>query len=390
MSKEIILCLLLFSYILSYRTFYKTTINDIELTFNTSFIIQDQTILDEDDVSNTNFNDVSILVVEGAHLRIKAGLNVSKTMQKAEQEKTLKKKNNPILDTNEYKYGLYGNIVAIGKKTQVTIENAIIYVDCPFASGIVALNGATISLKNTTIITKSKYSKGISVFQDGSVKIDDNSKIITYGNYSPCLEMNDNGKIEVDGLDFYTDGVGSPLMNFLEESSGFFYSGQGKARNSQISVIKGQNYIMFFNCNLTFRGRGENENRERGRKKENLDTGGFVLQNVPEKNSGKTILDIIDSKVQILKNDQNIPIFSCLDTNGEINLENSKFDQRKKGTFLRSNRSPNSKSNTRIELFVKYQPISGLIVTDRSSRVVLHVDKNLQLNIRTKGRVEIN
>ena len=383
MSKEIILCLFLFSYILSYRTYYKTRINDIELSLNTSFLIKDQTILDEDDVSNTNFYDVSILVVDGAQLRIKPGLNVSKTIPTDEQKNILKKKTNDILDPNAYKYDLIGNIVAIGQKTQVIIENAIIYVDCPFASGIVALNGASISLKNTTIITKSKYSKGISVFQDSYVKIDDNSKIITYENYSPCLEMNDNGKIEVDGLDLYTDGVGSPLMNFLGESSGTFDNGEGKARNSQISVIKGNNNILFLNYILTCKGRSENHYRTRGQRKEYLDNGGFVLQNDAEKKRGKTFLQIIDSNVHIQWNDQTIPIFSCINTNAVISLENSKFDKRKKrGLFMRSYR------NTKIELIVNEKPISGLIVTDRGSHVLLNVDKKLLLDdVRTKGNV---
>ena len=383
MSKEIILCLFLFSYILSYRTYYKTRINDIELSLNTSFLIKDQTILDEDDVSNTNFYDVSILVVDGAQLSIKPGLNVSKTIPTDEQKNILKKKTNDILDPNAYKYDLIGNIVAIGQKTQVIIENAIIYVDCPFASGIVALNGASISLKNTTIITKSKYSKGISVFQDGSVKIDDNSKIITYGNYSPCLEMNDNGKIEVDGLDLYTDGVGSPLMNFLGESSGTFDNGEGKARNSQISVIKGNNNIMFLNYILTCKGRSENHYHARGQRKKYLDNGGFVLQNDAEKKRGKTFLQIIDSNVHIQWNDQTIPIFSRINTNAVISLENSKFDKRKKrGLFMRSYR------NTKIELIVNEKPISGLIVTDRGSHVLLNVDKKLLLDdVRTKGNV---
>ena len=45
--------------------------------------------------------------------------------------------------------------------------------------------------------------------------------------------------------------------------------------------------------------------------------------------------------------------------------------------------------NTKIELIVNEKPISGLIVTDRGSHVLLNVDKKLLLDdVRTKGNVE--
>ena len=141
-------------------------------------------------------------------------MKISKIVPKSNIYNYLKDKHN-FDKSDDYKYGLTSCIVVIVENTRVTIDGAIIEIDCPFSNAFVALNGAKIILKNSIIITTTQYSKGITALNKGMGEILANTNITTIGDYSPCLEVNKNGFISIQDRFFYKKGKESPLMNNL-------------------------------------------------------------------------------------------------------------------------------------------------------------------------------
>ena len=71
----------LFFFISSYSQQFKETIDNKEITFSYSYIIDEDTIFDEGDYICNSLNQVNILVVKGAKLNIYPGRNISKIVK---------------------------------------------------------------------------------------------------------------------------------------------------------------------------------------------------------------------------------------------------------------------------------------------------------------------
>lgn len=186
-----------------------------ELTFYSSYIIDEDTIFDEGDYICNSLNEVNILVVKGAKLNIYPGRNISKIVKMSSRNLLEEENDEDLSNSDNYKYGLKANIVAIGKGSQIIINGATIIVDCPFSDAIVALNGARITIKNTTIITKQKYSKGLVVAYYSFAEILDRTTILTEDNFSPCIELKANGEADVTSSSLKSNGEGSSLISTI-------------------------------------------------------------------------------------------------------------------------------------------------------------------------------
>ena len=360
-GNKIILFLSLFILINSYQRYYTETFPDGKtITYKSTFLVDEDTILDGDSVTSNLRDDVTILVVN-AELTIVPGHHVTKIVQEAPEDQN-------FYQTDKYKYGVTGNLVAIGRKAKVIVDSSLIYVDSQFSDAIVALNGATISLRNTTIITKSKYSKGLVVAHNAYVDINSNTKFTTEESFSPCLELFKNqGEILATNIVLNSNGEGSPLINNVEDGKIQIILAHGSAKKSQILIIGGNHNVNLHNCE--FDGSGEDS--------KDLNKAGIVIYNTHDQSTLKLVdLQIHNCKF-FLNSDEslNIPMFSCYDTQVDIMVDNTetKFNE----IFMKSSKTENAKIDTKINLTINSIGFKGEVNAEEGTSIYLKADPNL-------------
>jgi len=350
----------------AYERFYPVNIEGKDIVYKTSYLIEEDTILDEEDLTSNSLDDIALLIVGGAKVTIRPGRTISK---KVSQE------NENLEKTDNYKYGLTSTIVAIGSGTKVIIEKAKINVDASFSNAIVALNGASIIIKNSTITTKKKYSKGIVILSDSSVDISGDSIIKTEGSYSPCLELNlKRGYIEGNIFHLSSKGEGSPLLNTLGDGEIVFNEAKGNAENSQIMVVQGHNAIYIHNSNLNCKGTNKENNN-----------GGIVLYK--NNNDNRLVeLESYNSKFSLINNPEEIPMFYCFNIEADITLDNT--DTKNGNIFIKAYQTDDSNINTKIHLFINQKGFEGEIIALDEAKIILKDDSNLLANNKITGNVE--
>ena len=363
--------LLIFSSLLififsAYERFYPANIEGKDIVYKTSYLIEEDTVLDEEDLTSNSLDDIALLIVGGAKVTIRPGRTISKTV--SQEDENLEK-------TDNYKYGLTSTIVAIGSGTKVIIEKAKINVDASFSNAIVAINGASIIIKNSTITTKKKYSKGIVLLTDSSVDISGDSIIKTEGSYSPCLELNlKSGYIEGNIFHLSSKGEGSPLLNTLGDGEIQFNEAKGNAENSQIMVVQGHNAIYIYNSNLNCKGTNKENNN-----------GGIVLYK--NNNDNRLVeLESYNSQFSLINNPAEIPMFYCFNIEADITLDNT--DTKNGNIFIKAYQTDDSNINTKIHLFINQKGFDGEIIALDEAKIILKDDSNLLANNKITGNVE--
>lgn len=342
--EKIVTFITMFLIISPYLQSHKETIDNKELTYYSSYIFDEDTIIDQDDYISNSLNEVSILVVKGAKINIVPGRTISKIVKSTPRNLLEEESEEDLSNSDNYKYGLTANIVAIGKGSQIIIDGAKIIVDCPFSDAIVALNGARITIKNTTIITYQKYSKGLVISKEYSyVEIREGTSIITEGNFSPCIELKENGNSDAASVFLNSTGEGSSLISTSGKVEINLYSSKGNSTNSQLLVMLGNSLVGFHDCDFTVSGKGIiNNNYKNGI---NLNNGGIIIyKNDRYISVDASDLYIINSHLYIKDNEK--PLFSCFDADTNIITDYSYFDFGK--IFMRADMTKNSNIYTKI------------------------------------------
>ena len=357
---------------------FKETIDNKELTFYSSYIIDEDTIFDEGDYICNSLNEVNILVVKGAKLNIYPGRNISKIVKMSSRNLLEEENDEDLSNSDNYKYGLKANIVAIGKGSQIIINGATIIVDCPFSDAIVALNGARITIKNTTIITKQKYSKGLVVAYYSFAEILDRTTILTEDNFSPCIELKANGEADVTSSSLKSNGEGSSLISTIGDVEINLFSSSGNATNSQLLVMLGNSMAGFHDCDFTVSGKGIN-NTDYYKNGINLKNGGIIIYQNEIYKVGVCDLNIFNSKLYI--HNSEIPMISSFNVEATITIDNSYFDFGK--IFITANKTENSNIYTKIEITMRNFSFNETkqFIRDKISEINLKVDENMMKKI---------
>ena len=357
---------------------FKETIDNKELTFYSSYIIDEDTIFDEGDYICNSLNEVNILVVKGAKLNIYPGRNISKIVKMSSRNLLEEENDEDLSNSDNYKYGLKANIVAIGKGSQIIINGATIIVDCPFSDAIVALNGARITIKNTTIITKQKYSKGLVVAYYSFAEILDRTTILTEDNFSPCIELKANGEADVTSSSLKSNGEGSNLISTIGDVEINLFSSSGNATNSQLLVMLGNSMAGFHDCDFTVSGKGIN-NTDYYKNGINLKNGGIIIYQNEIYKVGVCDLNIFNSKLYI--HNSEIPMISSFNVEATITIDNSYFDFGK--IFITANKTENSNIYTKIEITMRNFSFNETkqFIRDKISEINLKVDENMMKKI---------
>ena len=365
----------LFYFIFAYERTYEEVIDGKAMTFKSSFLVDEDTKIDQGSFTSNSLYDITILVVNDATLTITPCHNISKIIQKSNVRNLLQENN--FQETDDYKYGLTSTIVAIGQNTKVNIDGITIYVNSDFSNAIMAFNGASVYIKNSIIITESNYSKGIVAANGAYIEISNDSKFYSKGLFSPCLEVNINkGEIIGTDINLNSEGKGSPLINNLGDGSVTIFSGTGKASKSQILIIQGNNKVSLHKCEFTCDGKGIIE--ENINENNNINNGGIVLYKSDENNVNLVDLQLFNSKIKV-ENEDDIPMFSCYNTEADITLEGTEATF--KNTFMKAYKT-NSNIETKIFLTINKTGFNGEINAEEGSKIYLKIEQNLLNNYK--------
>ena len=385
-NNKILIFISFLYFLLAYKRPYKTVIDGVEMTFISSMLITEDTNIDEGEFISNNLYDINILVVDGATLTITPGRNISKIVSKSIMRNLLQENTVNFQETNDYKFGLTSTIVAIAAK--VNINGATIYVDSDYSNAIMAFNGATVTIKNSIIITKSNYSKGIVSSYNSYVDLKDDTKFYTYGFFSPCLEINKNkGQIIGSSLYLYSEGEGSPLIKGLGDGIITLISASGNANHSQILIIQGNNEVSLNLCEFICNGQGYNNTGETVNESNNIKNGGIVLHYKEEPDNNLANLYFFDCKIRI-DNEENIdiPMFSCYDIIADVILSNTEANFKDK--FMQAS-TTNSNINTLISLEINDKGFIGKINAEEGTKITLKIDQNLLSQIEINEKVDV-
>ena len=359
---KIVIFSFLFILISSYDRFYTVIVDGKERVYKTINLIEEDTVISKENTKCDSFDFITYLVVDGAQLTINQGLTISKSVQQSKEN---------YENTDEYKYGLTSHIVVIGTNSKVIINNAVIEVDSAFCNAIVALNGGKVILKNSKIYTKQKYSKGIVSLTHSFIDISSDSIILTEGDFSPCLEVGINkGRIEGNSLQLESRGEESPLLNALADGEMIIEDSKGTSHKSQILVIQGSNRIELLWCELSCFEIAQNLDIN------NLNNAGIVLYKNDGVNYGSTELNLIESTLVLMdKNNENIPMFSCYNTEADINLQNTMINNGP--IFMKANKEEDSNIFTKINLYIEQKGFNGKIIAEENSLINLKIEEDL-------------
>jgi len=368
----------MFLFISPYPQQYTEKIDNKELTYYSSYILDEDTIFDEGDYICNSLNEVNILVVKGAKLNIYPGRNISKIVKTSSRNLLEEENDIDLSNSDSYKYGLTANIVAIGQDSQIIINGATIIVDCPFSDAIVALNGARITIKNTTIITKQKYSKGLVVSYYSFAEISDSTSILTEGNFSPCIELTTNGGVDATSSSLNSNGEGSSLISTIGKVEINLFSSSGNANNSQLIVMLGNGMAAFHDCDFTVSGKGIN-NTDYYKNDINLNDGGIIIYQNEKYKDEVCDLNIFNSKLHI--HNYKIPMISCFNVEATITIDNSNFDIGK--TFITAYKTENSIIDIKIGITMRNFSFNETkkFITDDLKNFNCKVDENMKENI---------
>jgi hypothetical protein len=377
--EKIVTFITMFLFISPDPQLFKETIDNKELSFYSSLILDEDTILDEGDYTCNSLNEVNILVVKGAKLKIEPGRKISKIVNSSSRKLLEEENDESFSNSDSYKYGLTANIVAIGKGSQIIINGATIMVDCPFSDAIVALDGARIIIKNTTIITKQKYSKGLVVSYSSFSEISDKTSIKTEGNFSPCIELKTNGEADVTSSFLKSNGEGSSLISTIGDVEINLFSSSGNATNSQLLVMLGNSMVGFHDCDFTVSGKGIIKT-EYFKNDINLNNGGIIIYQNDRYNFDVCDLSIFNSKLYI--HNSEIPVISCFNVETTITIDNSYFDFGK--IFITANKTENSNIYTKITITMRNFSFNETkkFIHDDNSDIDYKVDDNIKEKIQ--------
>ena len=376
----------LFIFISSYERYYTVKIGEKEVTYKTTYLVEEDTTIEDDTITSNSLYDITILVVGGARLLINPKTIISKNVPQSNLRNLLQENTENFEESDDYKYGLTSTIVAVDPGTKIIINKAKIEVDCPFCNGIVALNGAKVQINNSTITTKKEHSKGIVILNDGFADFSGDTTLIkTEGNFSPCLEVDNKGEIEGSSIQFITQGEGSPLINTLGDGKLTIVEARGNAQNSQIMVVQGNNIITLYNSELSCFGKGVfNEERFNGDK--NLNNGGIVLYKSDENNKDLVDVQFYNCVLSTNQDNENIPMFSCYNVEADITLDNT---QTKNGKlFIKSDKTEDSNIYSKINLTINNKGFEGKMIAEPNTQIIVKIDKDLMPdNLECNGQV---
>ena len=275
-------------------------------------------------------------------------------------------------------YGTNAGIIA-KNGASLTIENATITTDAKGANGVFSYGGSattnnsssdgtTIAINNS-IITTSKDGSGGIMTTGGGVMIANNLTINTSGTSSAAIRTDrGGGDVTVDGGTYTTTGVGSPAI--YSTANVKVSNATLNSEASEGAIIEGKNSITLTNCTLT-----DNNTKLNGQSTTYKNV--FLYQSMSgDAANGNAEFTAKDSKIITNKGDS----FYVTNTTATINLTNNEIiNNDSTGNFLRAQKDSwgnNGSNGGIVTLSMNNQTATGNIVIDSISTLNMTIKEN--------------
>ena len=348
----------------------KTSEEQNQQTSNISYKSANE-ITEDKTVKSENYN--STTADENA-LSVSGKVNVT-----VEDSKVTKTGDSNGGDTTSF-YGTNSGIIA-KDGANLTIENATIETDATGANGVFSYgvsattsnsssDGTTVTIKNSKITTKKDNSGGIMTTGGGITKAE-NLTVETSGVSSAAIRTDrGGGKVTVNKGTYKTSGAGSPTIYSTADVT--VKSATLTSTASEGIVIEGKNSVNLENVKLT-----DNNTKLNGKSTTYKNI--FLYQSMSgDATTGEAEFTAKDSTIVTEKGDT----FYVTNTSAKITLENNKITNKdSSGNFLRIQKDSwgNSGSNGgNVTFSMNNQTAEGNIVVDEIS--------SLTLNIKSKSK----
>ena len=217
------------------------TIDGKSTTLSGAYVVDGiDAVIDGGTYSSATADQAVFLVVNGGSLTIRnAGITKSGDTSNEEQSNF---------------YGFNSAVLVAGEGSSVTVENTTITTQSSGSNGVVATGGATATVRQTTVETHANSSRGLHATYKGTIT-GENVAIHTRGAHSATLATDrGNGTVTVTGTnELNTEGDGSPLLYSTGQISASGVTGE--AKDSEVVVVEGKNSATLTDSTVTSNGK---------------------------------------------------------------------------------------------------------------------------------------
>ena len=278
-------------------------------------------------------------------------------------------------------------------------------------AGLLALNGATVSITGATVNTSAQNGNGVFSYGEGTTVNISDSTIRTTGNNSGGIHTTGGGTMNADNLDvetsgnsaaairsdrgggdvnvtggtYTTNGTGSPAIYCTADIS--VEDAELTANSSEGVVVEGKNSVSLKNCNLV----SSMDNTYNGDSSENIH-GIMIYQSMSgDAESGTASFSSVDGSITAKKGD----LFYVTNTDSEIYLQNTALTiEDADGVLLRVEGNNSSRgwgtqgaNGGTVSMTTEKQTLDGDIVVDKISSLDLTMDNGTTFTgaINTSG-----
>ncbi|WP_245988273.1 right-handed parallel beta-helix repeat-containing protein [[Pseudopropionibacterium] massiliense] len=217
------------------------TIDGKSATLSGAYVVDGvDAVIDGGTYSSTTADQAVFLVVNGGSLTIR-NAEITKSGDTSNEEQS-------------NFYGFNSAVLVAGEGSSATVENTTITTQSSGSNGVVATGGATATVRQTTIETHANSSRGLHATYKGTIT-GENVAIHTRGAHSATLATDrGNGTVTVTGTnELNTEGDGSPLLYSTGQISASGVTGE--AKDSEVVVVEGKNSATLTDSTVTSSGK---------------------------------------------------------------------------------------------------------------------------------------
>lgn len=325
-----------------------------EVTNGTSAntINENQTYTDKTYTSNGD--DENALRIDGAEVLLE-GVSIEKLAGKTSNTE------------NGDFYGQNAGLLALNG-AQVTINNSNVKTTAQNGNGIFSYGEKTVvTINDSTIVTMKNNSGGIQTTGGGTTYAN-NLTVTTSGNSSAAIRSDrGGGTVVVDGGKYVSNGSGSPAIYSTADIT--VKNAVLEATGSEAVVVEGKNSVTLENVSLT----GSMGKNYKGDDTENIHNIMIYQSMSGDAEVGHSSFDMKNGSIVSKKGD----MFYVTNTSCTISLENVDLELSNENLFVISGNSNNrgwgtaGKNGGKVVAVAKNQELKGLIVVDEISSLDL-------------------
>lgn len=279
--------------------------------------------------ASSSSNQVIFLVTNGGTLNITGTSSSYVTLTKSGSAAS----SGQVGDDYSF-YGINSGIVVAGSSSKATISYADISTSSSGSNAVVATNGGTVDISNSTIkTTASASSRGLHATYGGNITAD-NVSITTQGVSCASLATDrGGGSIVASNMTLETNSNGSPLIYSTDSIT--VSDSTGVANNAQMVVVEGGSSATLTNCNFSCTGKGNRSGTsDSNSSTHTVDAGGiFIYQSFSgDSSEGTDYFTATNCTFKVTTSD--VPMFYLTNITAVVSLTNNILTQASSSDYL--------------------------------------------------------